>query len=85
MPFTFQPIGFIESPYRESSEIPKGLGVKHEAEGVLNVLPEFETGLADIDRQSAIGCPVPRRVCDAIAAPAQPHRADRGAAAQPGP
>jgi len=49
MPFTFQPIGFIESPYQQSSEIPKGLGVKHEAEGVLNVLPEFEAGLADIE------------------------------------
>jgi tRNA-Thr(GGU) m(6)t(6)A37 methyltransferase TsaA len=49
MPFTFQPIGFIESPYRESSEIPKGLGVKHDAEGVLNVLPAFEAGLADIE------------------------------------
>jgi tRNA-Thr(GGU) m(6)t(6)A37 methyltransferase TsaA len=47
--FTFKPIGFIESPYTESSEIPKGLGVKHEAEGVLNVLPEFEPGLADIE------------------------------------
>ena len=49
MPFTFQPIGFIESPYKESSQIPKGLGVKHEAEGILNLLPEFETGLADIE------------------------------------
>src|SRR5215472_17702319 len=49
MRFTFQPIGFIESPYTESSEIPKGLGVKHDAEGVLNVLSEFEPGLADIE------------------------------------
>ena len=47
--FTFKPIGFIESPYTESSEIPKGLGVKHDAEGVLNVLSEFEPGLADIE------------------------------------
>src|SRR5579859_4418023 len=47
--FTFRPIGTIESPYKESSEIPKGLGVKHDAEGVLNVLPEFEAGLADIE------------------------------------
>ena len=47
--FTFRPIGFIESPYIESSAIPKGLGVKHEAEGVLNILPEFEPGLADIE------------------------------------
>lgn len=47
--FTFKPIGTIESPYKESSEIPKGLGVKHDAEGVLNFLPEFEAGLADIE------------------------------------
>jgi tRNA-Thr(GGU) m(6)t(6)A37 methyltransferase TsaA len=47
--FLFKPIGFIESPYKESSEIPKGLGVKHDAEGVLKVLPEFEPGLLDVD------------------------------------
>jgi tRNA-Thr(GGU) m(6)t(6)A37 methyltransferase TsaA len=47
--FTFRPIGTVESPYKESSEIPKGLGVKHDAEGVLNVLTEFEAGLADIE------------------------------------
>lgn len=47
--FLFKPIGFVESPYKESSEIPKGLGVKHDAEGVLNVLPEFEPGLLDVD------------------------------------
>jgi tRNA (adenine37-N6)-methyltransferase len=47
--FMFKPIGFIESPYIESSQIPKGLGVKHEAEGVLRVLPEFEPGLLDVE------------------------------------
>jgi tRNA-Thr(GGU) m(6)t(6)A37 methyltransferase TsaA len=47
--FTFRPIGFIESPYTESSEIPKGLGVKHDVEGILKILPEFEPGLADIE------------------------------------
>lgn len=49
MAFTFSPIGFVESPYQQSSSIPKGLGVKHDAEGVLNILPEFEAGLADIE------------------------------------
>jgi tRNA-Thr(GGU) m(6)t(6)A37 methyltransferase TsaA len=49
MTFTFSPIGFVQSPYQESSAIPKGLGVKHDAEGVLNILPEFEAGLADIE------------------------------------
>lgn len=47
--FTSQPIGFVSSPYKDTREIPKGLGVKHEAEGVLNLLPEFETGLTDIE------------------------------------
>src|SRR5215472_5400149 len=47
--FTFTPIGFIESPYRESTEIPKGLAAKHDAEGLLKVLPEFEPGLVDIE------------------------------------
>jgi tRNA (adenine37-N6)-methyltransferase len=47
--FLFKPIGFIESPYKESSEIPKGLGVKHDAEGVLRLLPEFEPGLLDVE------------------------------------
>src|ERR1700675_3679557 len=47
--FTFSPIGSIESPYKESSEIPKGLGVKHDAEGTLRLLPEFEAGVTDIE------------------------------------
>lgn len=47
--FTAQPIGFVHSPYRETSAIPKGLGAKHEAEGVIELLREFEPGLADID------------------------------------
>ncbi len=47
--FTSTPIGFIGSPYKDVSEIPKGLGVKHEAEGVLKILPEFEAGLTDIE------------------------------------
>jgi tRNA (adenine37-N6)-methyltransferase len=47
--FTSQPIGFVSSPYKQGSEIPKGLGNKHEADGVLNILPEFELGLTDIE------------------------------------
>jgi tRNA (adenine37-N6)-methyltransferase len=47
--FTSQPIGVVTSPYQTTSEIPKGLGVKHEAEGVLNILPEFTPGLTDIE------------------------------------
>ncbi len=47
--FNSRPIGFVNSPYRLTSEIPKGLGAKHEAEGVLKILPEFEAGLTDIE------------------------------------
>jgi tRNA (adenine37-N6)-methyltransferase len=47
--FSPQPIGYVKSPYRNTKEIPKGLGAKHEAEGVLEILPQFESGLADID------------------------------------
>jgi len=47
--FTSRPIGFVHSSYTNTSEIPKGLGAKHEADGVLRVLPEFETGLTDIE------------------------------------
>ena len=47
--FTSRPIGFVSSPYKSGSEIPKGFGVKHEAEGLLEILPEFEPGLTDIE------------------------------------
>ena len=45
----FLPIGFVRSPYQRTSEIPKGFGAKHDAEGVLEVHAEFEAGLADIE------------------------------------
>ena len=47
--FTPQPIGYVLSPYKDTAEIPKGLGAKHDAEGVLSILPEFEEGLTDIE------------------------------------
>src|SRR5271170_6490238 len=47
--FTSRPIGFVSGPYTNTSEVPKGLGAKHEAEGVLKILPEFEAGLTDIE------------------------------------
>ncbi len=47
--FPFRPIGSVRSPYKEAREVPKGLGAKHEAEGVLDLLPEFEAGLTDIE------------------------------------
>jgi tRNA-Thr(GGU) m(6)t(6)A37 methyltransferase TsaA len=47
--FTLRPIGFVKSPYATTAEIPKGLGAQHEAEGVLELLPEFGPGLTDIE------------------------------------
>ena len=46
---SFRPIGYVRSPYSETSQIPKGCGAQHEAEGVLDLLPEYEQGLTDID------------------------------------
>jgi tRNA-Thr(GGU) m(6)t(6)A37 methyltransferase TsaA len=47
--FSPKPIGHITSPYQTTKEIPKGLAAKHDAEGVLKILPEFEAGLTDIE------------------------------------
>lgn len=47
--FTPIAIGFVRSPYTDTKSIPKGLGAKHEAEGVLEILPEFELGLTDVE------------------------------------
>jgi len=44
-----QIIGYVESPYQDTSQIPKGLGAEHKAEGVLKILPELEEGLTDIE------------------------------------
>jgi tRNA (adenine37-N6)-methyltransferase len=47
--FTPRPIGFVRSPFTGTDIIPKGLGAKHEEEGVLEILPEFALGLTDIE------------------------------------
>ena len=47
--FTMQPIGVVKSPFTDTSQIPKGCGARHEAEGALVVEPEFEQGLTDIE------------------------------------
>jgi tRNA-Thr(GGU) m(6)t(6)A37 methyltransferase TsaA len=47
--FTMSAIGYVKSPYAETVEVPRGLGTKHEAEGVLEILPQFEEGLTDIE------------------------------------
>ena len=47
--FTSRPIGFVRSPYTATDEVPKGLGARHDADGVLSILPEFGAGLTDIE------------------------------------
>jgi len=44
-----QPIGYVRSPHQSTQDVPRGLGAKHEAEGTLEILPEFEPGLLDIE------------------------------------
>ena len=45
----FTPIGVVRSPFTDTSEIPKGLGAEHRAEGVLEIAPALEAGLADVE------------------------------------
>lgn len=47
--FTARAIGYARTPFNKTSDIPKGLGAKHEDEGVLEILPEFAAGLQDIE------------------------------------
>lgn len=44
-----RPVGFVRSPFTETSQIPKGPGAEHKAEGVLELLPELEAGLTDVE------------------------------------
>ena len=47
--YAMRPIGLVHSPYRDKSEIPKGPGAEHRAEGTLEIRPELEPGLQDIE------------------------------------
>jgi tRNA (adenine37-N6)-methyltransferase len=42
-------IGTVRSPYKETAQIPKGLGAAHQAEGVIEISPTYEEGLTDIE------------------------------------
>ena len=48
-PETFTPIGVARTPYTSTNQVPKGPGARHDAEGVLELLPAFEPGLLDVD------------------------------------
>ncbi len=47
--WNMKPIGFVRSPYLSTDQIPKGPGAKHEAEGQLELLPEYALGLTDLE------------------------------------
>ena len=49
MPITMEPIGTVRSPYSDTAAIPKGLGAQHDVEGILEIRPELEEGLKDIE------------------------------------
>jgi tRNA-Thr(GGU) m(6)t(6)A37 methyltransferase TsaA len=49
MTVRFEPIGVVRSPFTDTSQIPKGLGAEHRAEGTLEIAPALETGLADVE------------------------------------
>jgi tRNA (adenine37-N6)-methyltransferase len=44
-----RPIGFVRCPYSDTAEVPKGFGAQHNAEGTIEILPEYELGLTDIE------------------------------------
>lgn len=44
-----KPIGYVRSPYTDTAQIPKGRGAEHHADGTLDILPEYEPGLGDIE------------------------------------
>lgn len=48
-PFTLVPIGTADTPFTDTSQIPKGPGARHDDVGVLRILPEFADGLQDIE------------------------------------
>jgi tRNA (adenine37-N6)-methyltransferase len=43
------PIGYARTPFVDAQGIPKGPGAAHSAEGTLEILPELEAGLQDIE------------------------------------
>jgi tRNA-Thr(GGU) m(6)t(6)A37 methyltransferase TsaA len=49
MTVSFSPIATIRCDYRDTSEIPKGPGAEHHAEGIIDVREDLAEGLADIE------------------------------------
>ena len=47
--FEMRSIGVVRSPHRQDADVPKGPGARHRAEGTLEIRPELEDGLEDIE------------------------------------
>lgn len=47
--WSFIPIGFVRTPFQRTSEISKGIGAKHTREGTLELNPDMEPALLDIE------------------------------------
>src|SRR5918994_1828712 len=43
------PIATMKTPFSETAQIPKGPDARHDAEGVIEVRPDLEAGLQDIE------------------------------------
>lgn len=49
MEIVLRAIGFVRSPFTETSQIPRGVGATHTGEGTIEILPELREGLLDIE------------------------------------
>ena len=47
--FTMTPIATVKSPYSDTTQVPKGLGAQHKAEGIIQLNADLEEGLKDIE------------------------------------
>jgi tRNA-Thr(GGU) m(6)t(6)A37 methyltransferase TsaA len=47
--FAMTPIGRARTPFSDVAQIPKGPGAEHHAEGSLELWPDFEQGLQDVE------------------------------------
>lgn len=48
-PLQLTPVGFVRTPFTVTEQIPKGPGAIHQAIGTIEIRPEFESGLTDIE------------------------------------
>ena len=47
--YRMKAVGRVRSPYTDTSQIPKGCGAEHDAQGDLEIEGEYADGLADIE------------------------------------